>query len=153
MDINRRVNISGGNKVKKNKGTIIIFVVIIIGIVGLLYSSVYVLIGIERKINQSLINRTKAYYIAESGLERGLAIAKQKGKDEFETSFPFTLTNPFSPQYKEGHTCTVSLVFLPEADKYIIRSEGKYGTVEKIVEAEILKGSDTFLIQSRKEAN
>ena len=68
---------------RNDKGTIIIFVIVIVAIVGILYSSVYILLGIENKNSQSLMLRTKAYYVAESGLERGVAIVKQQ--DAFDT--------------------------------------------------------------------
>ena len=137
------------------KGTIIIFVVVIIGIIGVLYASIYTLIGIERKINQSLVYRTKAYYFAESGLERGAAILKGKtAEEEFLPMFPFVLDNPFSPDYKQAHQCTVELAELPDS-VYKLRSEATieapYGTVKRIMEAEIIRTDITFSVQSWKE--
>lgn len=137
------------------KGTVIIFVVVIIGIIGVLYASIYTLIGIERKINQSLIYRTKAYYLAESGLERGAAILKEKSaEEEFLPLFPFTLNNPFSPDYKQSHQCAVEITELPDS-VYKLRAvatiEAPYGTVKRIMEAEIIRTDITFSVQSWKE--
>ena len=137
---------------KNNKGTIIIFVVVIVAIVGILYSSVYILLGIENKNSQSLMLRTKAYYVAESGLERGVAIVKQQDVDVFSTFFPFDLTNPFSPDYKETHQCNVTLT-LEQAGEYKIQSVGTCKNVKRILEAVVNKSEDDFSIQSWKEVN
>lgn len=135
---------------KNDKGTIIIFVVVLVAIVGILYSSVYILLGIENKNSQSLMLRTKAYYVAESGLEKGVAIVKQQ--DTFETFFPFDLTNPFYPDYKEAHQCTVTLT-LEQEGVYKIRSVGTCKNVKRILEAVVNRSEDDFSIQSWKEVN
>lgn len=131
---------------KKQEGTIIVFVVVIIGIIGLLYSSIYILIGIENKIHQSLTNRTKAYYVAESGLDRGIALLRQN------ISNSFVGDNPFATQYKDTHRYEV-IIIQPQPDLYKITSTGTYNNAKRIIEATIVKTDDTFLIQSRIEIN
>ncbi len=128
------------------KGAVIIFVVAIIGIIGILYASIFVLIGTERKIHQSLINRTKAYYVAESGLERGVALLKQ-GNDS-----SFTCDNPFSAQYKHEHGYDVTIV-QSQPDIYTITSTGTYSSAVRRLEAVVLKNAENFSIQSWKEIN
>lgn len=135
---------------RKDKGTIIVFVVVIIGIVGILYSSIYIFLGLENKNTQALMLRTKAYYVAESGLERGVAIVKQQ--DAFNTFFPFTLANPFSSEYNESHQCNVTLTFVQNG-VYNIRSVGTCKNVKRILEAVVNKSVDAFSIQSWKEVN
>ncbi len=133
--------------VKQNqKGAVIIFVVAIIGIIGILYATLYVLIGTERKIHQSLTNRTKAYYVAESGLERGIALLKQGN------SSSFVCDNPFSAQYKHEHRFNVTIV-QAQPDIYTITSTGTYDNAVRRLEAVVLRNDETFSIQSWKEIN
>lgn len=106
--------------------------------------------SIERKINQSLESRTKAYYIAESGLERGAAIIKNQSN--FASFFGFTLNDPFAPNYKEHHSVTVNYTALP-GNIYRVRADSIYGNTKRSMEADILKTVDTFSIQSWKEVN
>lgn len=129
--------------VNNQKGTIVTFVVVIIGIVGLLYISTYVLIGMEHRIHYSLINRTKAFYIAESGLERGEALLKQNIVDSF------MLENPF-PEYKDFHRIEVTITEV-QPNIYKITSTGTYKNTKRTMEAVIYKTEDEFSIQSWKE--
>ena len=137
---------------KKDKGTIIVFVVVIIGIVGILYSSIYIFLGLENKNTQALMLRTKAYYVAESGLEKGLAIVKEQDEVDVVTFFPFDLTNPFLPEYKEPHECNVTLAS-EQVGVYKIQSVGTCGNVKRKLEAVVNKSVDDFSIQSWKEIN
>lgn len=132
---------------KKNQdGMIVVFVVVIIGIISILYASIYVLIGIENNIYNSIGYRTKAYYVAESGAERGLAMVKR------DITSPFSSENPFSMQYSEEHRYDVTI----ENDgfgNYTITSIGRYAnTTRKVVV--VVKRTDTeFNINSWKEVN
>ena len=137
---------------KEEKGAIILLVAVIIGIVSILYSSIYIFLGVENKLSQSAIQRTKAYYVAESGLERGAALVK--GQTDFEKNFPFILTNPFKDEsgYNQQHEVEVTLTEV-NTGVYEIRSVGTYGKTKKIMEAEVNKSDTTFSIQSWKEVN
>ena len=133
---------------KAQNGTIIIFSVVIIGIIGLLYASIFILIGTERKIFQSLENRTKAYYIAESGLERAIALIKQDSD-----TLSFTIENPFD-QYTVEHKIIVT-ISQPEPDPavYYIESLGIYNNTKRKLAATVYRSIDSFAVQSRKEIN
>lgn len=126
------------------KGAIILFVVVIIGIIGILYASVYVLLGTENKIYSSLENRTKAYYIAESGAERGVAMVRQG------SIASFTISNPFTPQYKDAHQYDVT-ISQPQTDTFRIYSVGTYKNTKRIIEIIVLKQNEDYVIQSWKE--
>lgn len=132
---------------QKQEGMILVFVVVIIGIVSIMYASIYILIGIENNIYQSLEDRTKAYYIAESGLEKGVAQVRQN----ITTSIPLTL-NPFAPEYSGEHSFEV-LIEQTGPENYTIKSTGIYRNTKRFVEATVLKNSDVFEIQSWKEIN
>lgn len=130
----------------KKAGSIMIYVVVIIGVVGMLYSSIYVLMATENRINISLTNRVKAYYIAESGLDRGIAFLKQ------DIVAPFTCQNPFAPQYKSTHQFDVVVVQV-QPSIYKITSIGTYDNAKRTLEATVFKTVDEFLIQFRQEIN
>ena len=137
-------------KKKGQEGTIILFVVIIVAIIGILYSSIYTLISSERKIHQSVEYRMKAFYIAESGIERAEAIIK--ASDDADIPEGFNLDKPFSGQYTEEHSVVVTIE--KNAPIYKITSTGTYkkDTIKKI-EAEVFKQTDSFNIQYWKEIN
>ncbi|MGE5472693.1 MAG: hypothetical protein ACM3UU_00540 [Ignavibacteriales bacterium] len=134
---------------KGQEGAIILFVVIIVAIIGILYSSVYALISSERKIHQSVENRMKAYYIAESGIERAEAIIKASDPDHIPEGF--TLNKPFETQYPEEHSITV--VIEKNVPSYKITSEGKFRATKRKIEAEVIKQDTNFNIQYWKEIN
>lgn len=134
---------------KGQEGTIILFVVIIVAVIGILYSSIYALISSERKIHQSVENRLKAYYIAESGIERAEAIIKVSDEDDIPENF--TLDKPFSAQYPEEHK--ISVVIEKNAPTYKITSEGTFRDTKRKIEAEVIKQEDTFNIEYWKEIN
>lgn len=129
---------------KNNKGTIITFVVVIIGIIGLLYTTTYVLIGMENKIHQSLKDREKAYYITESGLERGRALLMQGITDSF------IIDNPFSEQYVEQHRLEVTITEI-SPDVFKITSIGTLKKTKRIMESQITKVQSNYIVQSWKE--
>lgn len=132
---------------QNQKGAILIFVVVIIGVIGILYSSIYIIIGIENRIQKSLEYRTKAYYVAESGLEKGLATLKESSNVN-----PFSCENPFTPQYKQNHQFSV-IFEQPQINIYRITSTGTYVNTKRTIEAVVFKDGNTFLIQSLKEIN
>lgn len=137
----------GGRLVRKNQeGTIILYVAVIIGIIGMLYTSIYVLMDIESRMHQSIEDTTKAYYLAESGIERGEALLKQG------IITPFTCVNPFSPQYVENHQFSVTIA-QTQPDTYTITSTGTYGDTKKIIQAVVISSQYTFSVQSQVELN
>jgi hypothetical protein len=131
---------------KNNNGTIMVFVVVVIGIIGLLYSTIFLLIEMENKINNSFEDKTKAYYIAESGLERG-KIRLTHG----DTS-SFLMNNPFSSYYKDPHEVDVTILEI-EPDVFKITSSASYNKTKKIMEGQILKLGTVYTVQSWKEIN
>lgn len=131
---------------KNQEGTIILYVAVIIGIIGMLYTSIYALMNIESRIHQSIENKTKAYYLAESGIERGEALLKQG------IVTPFTCVNPFSPQYVDNHQFSVTIT-QNQPDTYTISSTGTYRNTKKVIQAIVIKSQYTFSIQSQVELN
>lgn len=128
------------------KGSVIVFVVVIIGLIGLLYTSLYVIVGTERKIYYSLANRTKAYYIAESGIERAMALLKQGISDSF------AYDNPFASHYKDFHRYDVVTESIGP-NTYKITSTGIYKNTKRKIEVEVVKSEGNLIIQSWKEIN
>ena len=134
---------------KAQEGTIIIFVVIIVAIIGILYSSIFTLISSERKIHQSVEYRMKAFYIAESGIERAEAIIK--ASDDAGIPEGFNLDNPFPVQYPQEHSVVVTIE--KNAPTYKINAEGTFRNTKRKIEAEVFKQEDSFNIQYWKEIN
>ncbi|MGE5328870.1 MAG: hypothetical protein ACM3KR_05120 [Deltaproteobacteria bacterium] len=132
------------------KGAILLFVVIIVAIIGILYTSIYTLINSERKIHQTVEYRMKAYYIAESGIERAAAIIKASDDEDIPEELP-ALDNPFAEQYTEEHRIEVTIE--KNAPTYKITSRGKFKNTVRIIEEEIFKKDDTFNVQYWKEIN
>lgn len=134
---------------KDQKGAILLFVVIIVAIIGILYSSIYVLISSERKIHQTVEYRMKAYYIAESGIERAAAIIKANDDEHIPEEIP--LDKPFAEQYKEDHRIDIEIEKNPPT--YKITSRGEFKNTVRIIEEEVFKDDDSFNIQYWKEIN
>lgn len=142
----------------REKGVIIIFVVIIVGIIGLLYASIYFLISSERKMQKTVENRAKAYYIAEAGLEKAYVEIRNKKEANIRESFPLSSDDkPFAtvyngkPIYNEKHSATITIT--KNHPSYTIVCEGKYGNSVRRLEASVVKLTDELEIQYWKEIN
>ena len=133
--------------IKSKNGMIIIFVVVILGMISILYSSIYILIGIENRIYTSLESRTKAYYLAESGAEQAMSLINQNSDTE---SFPSN--RPVFPEYKNDNWYTVDINLTPP-NIYTIISTGHYDKAKRIVEVVATKDLDGMNIESWKETN
>lgn len=134
---------------KGQKGAILLFVVVIVAIIGILYSSIYILISSERKIHQTVEYRMKAYYIAESGIERAAAIIKASDDEDIPEEIP--LDKPFAEQYPENHRIDIAIE--KNSPTYKITSRGRFKNTIRIIEAEVFKQDDIFKIQYWKEIN
>lgn len=133
--------------IRQKNGMIIIFVVVIVGIISILYASIYVLIGIENRIEYSLESRTKAYYLAEGGIER--AMAELRAKD-IKITTTIAITSPFPTEYKAVHGINVTINPTSE-NTFTLTSTGTYGITKRDIQVTLSKNGTDLTVDTWKE--
>lgn len=132
--------------IKNKNGMIIIFVVVILGLIGILYSSIYILIGVENKIYNSREARIRAYYLAESGAQKGMALI-----NENNILSQFDSYRPLFPEYKGDNWYRVTID--SAAPTYTITSTGYFDKTKRVVEVVVTVDQEGMSIDSWKEIN
>jgi Tfp pilus assembly protein PilX len=111
------------------KGQVLIIVIAIIAALTVYGVSLLKLTDPELKISKRQINSTKAFYIAEAGIERALHNIKENGGI---SGFSFVEGNPFG-----GGTYTISLVATLADNEWTIKSVGNYDNSTRSIQVDV----------------